>query len=104
MALANSVDPEETPHDEASKKGLTSLKTSMTNAQAAAISKSEAAVVSVMTNVYFAAQHTLVSSLVPDLNRLVQPSSMTFELTATRHMNTAPVYWNFKLYGRRSEE
>ncbi|KAH3826478.1 hypothetical protein DPMN_128384 [Dreissena polymorpha] len=42
----------------------------MTNAQAAAISKSEAAVVSAMTNVYFAAQHTLASSLVPDLNRL----------------------------------
>ncbi|KAH3768783.1 hypothetical protein DPMN_170000 [Dreissena polymorpha] len=39
----------------------------MTNAQAAAISKSEAAVVSDMTNVYFAAHHTLASLLVPDL-------------------------------------
>ncbi|KAH3755493.1 hypothetical protein DPMN_190189 [Dreissena polymorpha] len=38
--------------------------------KAAAISKSEAAVVSAMTNVYFAAQDTLASSLVPDLNRL----------------------------------
>ena len=55
-------------HKEASQAW--SLKTSMTNAQAAAISKSEAAVVSAMTNVYFAAQHTLASSLVPDLNRL----------------------------------
>ena len=43
----------------------------MTNAQAAAISKSEAAVVSAMTNVYFAAQHTLASSLVPDLSHIV---------------------------------
>ncbi|KAH3703198.1 hypothetical protein DPMN_078229 [Dreissena polymorpha] len=40
------------------------------NKLAAARSKSEAALVSAMTNVYFAAQHTLASSLVPDLNRL----------------------------------
>ncbi|XP_052233542.1 uncharacterized protein LOC127846371 [Dreissena polymorpha] len=42
----------------------------MSDAQAVAISKSEAAVVSAMTNVYFAAQNNLASSLVPDLNRL----------------------------------
>jgi hypothetical protein len=55
-------------HKEASQ--ATSLKTSMSNARATAISKSEAAVVSAMTNVYFAAQNNLASSLVPDLNRL----------------------------------